>query len=98
MVEVKDIIMRNPDVIVLIDEDIVNEISLIDPSPNWNVKPIDEFRPKSKPLENYIKLPKEITVEFIGDASLFSNLLCLLKEPYIGVDSEWRPHITSVGE
>ena len=35
---------------------------------------------------------------WISKAEDLTQLSSLLNEKYIGVDSEWRPHITSIGE
>ena len=37
-------------------------------------------------------------VHWISEAQDLAQLSGLLGEQYIGVDSEWRPHITSIGE
>jgi hypothetical protein len=52
----------------------------------------DVFGPKS--AGNYIRLPEGFKVSWVGSEEDIPNLLALLDEPYIGVDSEWRPTLT----
>ena len=54
----------------------------------------DEFEPLSKPAEEYIKLPENVKVEWIGEEDDVAKLKELLDEPLIGMDSEWRPELS----
>lgn len=55
--------------------------------------PEDVFGPSSSPKENYIHLPQHVRVEMISTEHDVDKLSDLLSEPYIGVDSEWRPSL-----
>ena len=54
----------------------------------------DEFEPMSRPMEEYIKLPENVKVEWIGEEDDVAKLKELLDEPLIGMDSEWRPELS----
>lgn len=54
----------------------------------------DEFEPMSRPIENYISMPADVKVEWIGTEDDVPKLKELLDEPLIGVDSEWRPELS----
>jgi ribonuclease D len=54
----------------------------------------DIFGPLSDPPSNYITLPSDVRVEVIDSVVDIPKLDVLLSEPYIGVDSEWRPSLT----
>jgi hypothetical protein len=54
----------------------------------------DEFEPLSRPIEEYIKLPDNVKLEWIGSEEDVPKLSELLSEPYIGMDSEWRPELS----
>ena len=54
----------------------------------------DEFEPLSSPIEDYIKLPENVKVEWIGTEEDVPKLKELLNEPFIGMDSEWRPELS----
>lgn len=54
--------------------------------------PFDAFAPLSE--GKCIELPKHVSVEFISTIEDIPKLNALLTEPYIGVDSEWRPSLT----
>ena len=38
-----------------------------------------------------MRLPESVKLHWIGEKSDIDKLKLLLDEPYIGVDSEWRP-------
>ena len=65
-----------------------------DPTKDTSVAQQGEFSPVSRPVENYLSLPKEVKLEWIGSDEDVPKLEQLLEEPYIGVDSEWRPELT----
>ena len=48
----------------------------------------------SRPIDDYIKLPDEVKVEWIGKEDDVPKLKDLLEEPLIGIDSEWRPELS----
>jgi len=54
----------------------------------------DEFEPLSRPIEDYIKLPDNVKVEWVGSEDDVAKLKELLNEPLIGLDSEWRPELS----
>jgi hypothetical protein len=51
----------------------------------------DEYEPISKPKEEYIEMPKDVTCDWIETENDVQRLSILLNEEFIGVDSEWRP-------
>lgn len=51
----------------------------------------DAFEPLSQPQSEYIKLPASVQVTWIGTDDDVPQLEVLLKDEFIGVDSEWRP-------
>ena len=53
--------------------------------------PYDEFGPLTD--DKCLSLPKNVPVEWISERSDIRKLDKLLLEPYIGVDSEWRPSL-----
>ena len=55
----------------------------------------DAFEPLSKPKENFIQLPDTCKVEWIGKEEDVPKMEMLLNEELIGVDSEWRPQLSS---
>lgn len=48
------------------------------------------FGPISEPTQEYLQLPKECKVRFIGMEEELKEAACLLEMPIIGVDCEWR--------
>ena len=59
--------------------------------PSRDFKPMEDlFEPVSKPDDAYIRLPKEVNVEFIATEKDIDKLRVLVGKNYIGVDSEWR--------
>jgi len=56
----------------------------------------DSFGPLSQPASEYIKLPEHVKVTFVHTEQDVAKLEVLLKEPFIGVDSEWRPQLTQL--
>lgn len=54
----------------------------------------DEFEPLSRPIQEYIKLPDNVKLEWIGTEDDVPKLKQLLSEPFIGMDSEWRPELS----
>ena len=56
--------------------------------------PVDIYGPVSQPATDYLQLPEDLKVEMISYEEDVDKLRCLLDEPYIGVDSEWRPALT----
>ena len=65
-----------------------------DPSKDNSVAQQGEFSPVCRPVEDYLSLPKEVKLEWIGSEQDVPKLEQLLEEPFIGVDSEWRPELT----
>ena len=51
---------------------------------------VDQFGPVTQPIMNYIRLPDSVSVHWIGSEDDVGKLACLLDEPFVGVDSEWR--------
>ena len=54
----------------------------------------DAFEPLSRPINEYMELPKDVKLEWIGTDEDVPKLEILLKDEFIGVDSEWRPQLT----
>ena len=52
---------------------------------------IDKFGPISEPTEDYLKLPDDVRLHWVGTEEDIQVLDVLLSEPLIGVDSEWPP-------
>lgn len=52
---------------------------------------IDRFGPGGE--GDFISLPSEVRVEWVGTLEDINKLDALLTEPFIGVDSEWRPSL-----
>jgi len=44
-----------------------------------------------------LSLPKNVKVNFVGHEKDISSLKALMGAPYIGMDSEWRPQMTTFG-
>jgi len=58
----------------------------------------DWFGPASTPIENYVRLPEKVKVKFISKEEELQEMDILLKEKWIGVDSEWKPQLTKADE
>jgi hypothetical protein len=54
----------------------------------------DEFEVLSRPKEDYMQLPEDVTCDWITDEKDVERLSILMSEEFIGVDSEWRPQLT----
>lgn len=50
----------------------------------------------SQPVENYLQLPDQVKVHWIGTEEDVPKLAILLDDEFIGVDSEWRPQLTQL--
>lgn len=94
-IEAKGIMQRNgvenyirPEV-----KDKLDEVEY-DQSKDTSLQLYDEFEPLSTPKEDYIKMPDDVKVEWIGEESDIPKLKELLDEPLIGIDSEWRPELS----
>ena len=48
----------------------------------------------SRPKENFIQLPSDVKVDWVGTDADVTKLAVLLNDEFIGVDSEWRPQLT----
>jgi len=48
----------------------------------------------SQPVNDYIRLPDFVKLEWIGTEEDVAKLEVLLEDEFIGVDSEWRPQLT----
>lgn len=60
--------------------------------PNTDWKPIeDKFDPITLPISDHIRMPQNIDVQFIQHHNDIEKLEVLIGQPFIGVDSEWRP-------
>ena len=55
----------------------------------------DMFEPVSTPHQEYLRLPVDMLVEFIGKEKDVYKLEVLIGQKYVGVDSEWRPKISA---
>jgi hypothetical protein len=56
----------------------------------------DAFEPLSRPLQDYMKLPDYVQLDWIGTDQDCPKLEVLLNDEFIGVDSEWRPQLTQM--
>ena len=65
-----------------------------DASKDTSLKSIDGFEPLSRPKEEYLEFPKDVTIHWIGNELDVDKLDLLKNEEYIGIDSEWRPQLT----
>ena len=65
-----------------------------DPSLDTSLNKYDEFEVLSRPKEDYIQLPDEVGLDWVGTEKDVQKLEVLLQEELIGVDSEWRPQLT----
>ena len=74
-------------------KDRLNEV-VYDEAKDSSLYNYDEFEPLSRPIEEYIKLPETVKVEWIGEEDDVPKLKELLEEPLIGMDSEWRPELS----
>lgn len=88
--EAKGVAIRN-NIMKILKEDTREALRNVVYDPNKEPKPYDVFGPLTK---DCIYLPDDVTVEWISKVSHLDRLDVLLKEPYIGVDAEWRPSIT----
>jgi len=82
--------IRN-DLLGMIREDIKEDLADIVYDPKKEVQQVDKFGPISG--DDLISLPEHVKVEWIGSPDDINKLDALLSEPYIGVDSEWRPSL-----
>lgn len=62
-----------------------------DKSQDTSLNLYDEFEPLSRPIEDYIELPKQVKVHWIGSERDVCKLKVLYNQMYIGIDSEWKP-------
>ena len=60
--------------------------------PKKDPVPYDSFGPLTP--EGCLTLPKTVKVEWVGAVDEINKLDLLLKEPFIGVDTEWRPQMS----
>ena len=74
-------------------KDRLNEV-VYDEAKDSSLYNYDEFEPLSRPIEEYIKLPDTVKVEWIWEEDDVPKLKELLVEPLIGMDSEWRPELS----
>lgn len=90
--EAKGILMRNQ-VEGYIRQDIKERLAdvLYEESKDTSLQVKDSFTPMSQPIENYLQLPEEVKVNWIGTEEDVPKLAILLDDEFIGVDSEWRP-------
>lgn len=93
--EAKGIMIRNQ-LDGYVKQDIVDQLAPIvyDLSKDTSLLTYDAFEPLSKPAEDYIKLPDNVKVEWIGNEQDVPKLEILLQDELVGVDSEWRPQLT----
>ena len=53
-----------------------------------------ELAPVSQPVTDYCQLPGHVNIKMIDTDEDCKDMEELLDEPFIGVDSEWRPELT----
>lgn len=61
-------------------------------NPNKDQRPVDKFAPINKEC---IRLPESVKVKFVSTEEDVKELKCLVGAPFIGMDSEWKPQLTS---
>jgi hypothetical protein len=88
--EAMGLCIRN-DLYDMIREDIREVLADVIYDPKKEVPQIDKFGPLTS--DDLISLPEHVKVEWIGSPDDINKLDVLLNEPYIGVDSEWRPSL-----
>jgi hypothetical protein len=88
--EAMGLCIRN-DLFDMIREDIREVLADVIYDPKKEVTQVDKFGPISG--DDLISLPEHVKVEWIGTPQDINKLDALLTEPYIGVDSEWRPSL-----
>lgn len=95
--EAKGIMTRN-NVETHVRQDIVAELRALNYSEelDTSLQKHDVFGPLSQPVKDYCVLPDFVKVHFIATDNDVSKLEILLNEPFIGVDSEWRPQLTQL--
>lgn len=87
--EAKGIVLRHN--INRMKDDTREALAKVKYDPNKDPVPYDVFGPLT---EDCIGLPEDVDVEWISRVNQLERLNVLLKEPYIGVDAEWRPSLT----
>ncbi len=60
--------------------------------PKKDPVPYDTFGPLTP--EGCLSLPPTVKVDWVGSVDDINKLDLLLKEPFIGVDAEWRPQMS----
>ena len=78
----------------IVRPDVRDELEKINYDPSKEEKFVDDFGPVSKPAANFMQLPLGFKVEMVSTPEDIKLLDYLKDEPYIGVDSEWRPSLT----
>ena len=86
-------IMQRNKVETHVRSDVLEKLSTVvyDITKDSSLQKHDAFEPMSKPENEYIRLPADVSVTWIGCDEDVPKLEALLKYPFIGVDSEWRP-------
>lgn len=76
--------------------DVMEKLNQIqyDQSLDTSLNCYDEFEQLSRPKEDYMQLPDDVSLEWIGTDKDVQKLEILLNDELIGVDSEWRPQLT----
>ena len=69
------------------------EIEGIKYNPAQDMQPEDAFAPVGDP-NKCLRLPPSVQVYFIGTEKDCASLSKLVGQPFIGMDSEWRPTMT----
>lgn len=88
--EAMGLCIRN-DLFHLIREDIRQILADVIYDPKKETISTDKFGPLT--AVDLISLPEHVKVEWVGSPDDINKLDALLTEPFIGVDSEWRPSL-----
>ena len=91
--EAKGVYLRN-NLQDTVRPDVKEHLDDYDYDPSKDVPAPDFFGPVSTAIESYIVLPDHVKVQMISTVADIPKLNELLKEPFVGVDSEWRPSLT----
>jgi hypothetical protein len=86
--EAKGVCLRH-NLFKMIKEETREKLSYIYYDPSKDPVPFDTFGPLTP--EGCLSLPPTVKVEWIGSVDEINKLDLLLKESFIGVDTEWRP-------
>lgn len=92
----KMLFLKNQEILTpLLDQKILDKLSQITYNSMFGLEKENKFGPLTQPTEKQLHLPENIKVTWISSKDQIPQLSILKKEPYIGVDSEWRCVLTN---